>query len=312
MPLPIPDPIESGYTTGTRVPLYWARYGAAGAPKLLVLHGGPGAHHDYLLPQMLALGERHELIFYDQRGGGRSRGDDPHPVTWRTHVDDLSLVAGELDVDPLSIVGYSWGALLALLYTLEAVRSRALRHPRRLLLISPAPVSRQLRAEFEQALAERSRAPAIQKMREELANSGLRERDPDAYRQRAFELSVAGYFADPRRAVELTPFRVMGKVQASVWESLGDFDLAPELDLVRCPGLVVHGRQDPIPPASAQLVAEKMGVRLVSLDDCGHVPYVEQPERLFEATSAFLSDTDELLAASGAAPGGGGGGASGG
>ena len=45
---PIPAPRESGMTTGGTVPLYWATWGPAGAPRLLVLHGGPGAHHDYL------------------------------------------------------------------------------------------------------------------------------------------------------------------------------------------------------------------------------------------------------------------------
>ena len=50
---PIPPPRTDGYTTTTPVPLYWAAYGPEGAPQLLVLHGGPGAHHDYLLPQML-------------------------------------------------------------------------------------------------------------------------------------------------------------------------------------------------------------------------------------------------------------------
>ena len=67
MPLPIPAPASSGHTSRTTVPLFWCRYGEPGAPPLLVLHGGPGASHDYLLPQMLELAKRHELIFYDQR-----------------------------------------------------------------------------------------------------------------------------------------------------------------------------------------------------------------------------------------------------
>src|SRR4051812_27855986 len=112
---PIPAPRESGFTRSTAVPLYWARYGLDGAPILLVLHGGPGAHHDYLLPQLLALADQHELVFYDQRGGGRSKTDDRAPITWQTHVADLDQVIGELRVDPVSLIGYSWGGLLALL-----------------------------------------------------------------------------------------------------------------------------------------------------------------------------------------------------
>ena len=113
---PIPPPREDGRTTTTPVPLYWCAYGQVGAPRLLVLHGGPGAHHDYLLPQMLRLAdEGYELVLYDQRGGGRSRTDDRAPVTWRTHVDDLALVGRELGLEGRPVVGYSWGALLALL-----------------------------------------------------------------------------------------------------------------------------------------------------------------------------------------------------
>src|ERR671923_1733576 len=106
---PIPPPRTSGFTKTTPVPLYWAAYGPEGAPRLLVLHGGPGAHHDYLLPQMLALAASHRLVFYDQRGGGRSKTDDRAPIAWRTHVEDARRIARELALDPLDIVGYSWG-----------------------------------------------------------------------------------------------------------------------------------------------------------------------------------------------------------
>ena len=130
-------------------------------------------------------------------------------------------------------------------------------------------------------------------MREELAASGLRERDPDAYRQRAFELAVAPYFADPANAHNLTPFRVTGRVQASVWESLGDdYNLLRDLTPMGFPTLFVHGRDDPIPMASSIEGAKAMGAELVLLDDCGHVPYVEQPGRLFASLDSFLATTD--------------------
>ena len=98
--------------------LYHTAYGPEDAPRLLVLHGGPGASHDYLLPQMLELASDYRLIFYDQRGGGRSRAEDRTPVTWRTHVEDLAALVRELSLEPLTLVGYSWGGLLALLYSI--------------------------------------------------------------------------------------------------------------------------------------------------------------------------------------------------
>ncbi len=289
---PVPPPRASGYTSTTPVPLYWAEYGDPGAPPLLLLHGGPGASHDYLLPQMLELAEEHRVVCYDQRGGGRSRHDDDRePIGWRDQVGDVGRVAAELGVAPLSIVGYSWGGLLALLYAIEAKLGAVSPAPVRLALIDPAPVTSAMREQFEREFARRQAGPEVAALRDELARSGLRERDPDAYRQRAFELSVAGYFADPRRARDLTPFRVTGRVQQSIWASLGTFDLLPELDGLHLPAFVAHGRQDPIPLASSEAVARALGTACIVLEDCGHVPYVEQPAALFPPLRSFLRET---------------------
>ena len=251
---------------------------------------------------MLDLAEDHELVFYDQRGGGKSRTDDPSPITWETHVEDLAAVAKELAFDPLEIIGYSWGGLLAMLYSIVArgavprspfppsvPTASRLPLPASLVLIDPAPITRKHREQFEMEFSRRQQGPVIQTLRAELAASGLRERDPDAYRQRGFELSVAGYFADPARAHDLTPFRVVGRVQQSVWSSLGDFDLTSPLTHVGIPALIVHGREDPIPLESSEVAARALGARLVILDHCGHVPYVEQPQSLFGAVRDFVT-----------------------
>ena len=290
---PIPAPRTSGFTSTTPIPLYWAAYGREGAPRLLALHGGPGAHHDYLLPQMLELADQYALVFYDQRGGGRSKTDDRTPITWRTNVEDLDRVVGELHLDPLTLVGYSWGGLLAILYSIEAAGGRTQHRPTRLVLIDPAPVTRAYRDDFEREFQRRQSDASVGKLRAELASSGLRESDPEAYRQRAFELSVAGYFADPAATHDLTPFRVTGRVQQSVWESLGDYDLlAPgQLDSIAIPTLIIHGRQDPIPLASSEAAANAMGAKLVVIEDSGHVPYVEKPQALFTAVRDFLART---------------------
>ncbi|HEU5173345.1 MAG TPA: alpha/beta fold hydrolase [Gemmatimonadaceae bacterium] len=290
---PIPAPRSEGFTRGTPFPLYWAGYGTEGAPPLLVLHGGPGASHDYLLPQLLRLdtvanGGR-DLLFYDQRGGGRSRHDeDRAPIGWQEQAADVGRVIEEFGLESPRIVGYSWGGLLALLYALEATEGRLGPVPEQIILIDPAPLSRHYRDSFEAEFARRQKSPAVEQLRAELAESGLRERDPDAYRQRVFELSVAGYFADPARARDLTPFRVVGRVQQGVWSSLGDFDLVPRLSRLRIPSVVVHGRQDPIPLESSEAGAQALGAELFVIEDCGHVPYVEQPDQLFRVLAPFV------------------------
>jgi len=257
---------------------------------LLVLHGGPGAHHDYLLPQMLHLAERYDLLFYDQRGGGRSKPNMSDHIDATTHLTDLAAVIAEFSLASPSIVGYSWGGMLALLYLISTERDPTLPKPARLALIDPAPLKREYRRRFEAEFAARQNGPRITAMRDELAASDLRLRDPDAYRQRTFELAVAAYFADPARAQDLTPFRVSARVLESVWESLGaEYDIIADLPSARCPTLFVHGRDDPIPVASSSEAAQVMHADLVVLDDCGHVPYVEQPGKLFAALDQFLA-----------------------
>jgi proline iminopeptidase len=252
-------------------------------PPVVVLHGGPGAHHDYLLPGFDRLAHGRTLIYYDQRGGGRSPVSRDVPVGWREQVADLEALREQWGLQQLAIVGYSWGGLLALLYALE--------HPDRvshLALVSPAPCWRAARAEFEARFAARSAAPRIADLRAEVMSSGLKERDPDAYRRRMFELSVAGYFHDPGKVRDLTPFRVTGRTQQEVWESLGDFDLRPRLGSLRVPAVVLHGDDDPIPVESAEVLANGLGAPFHLLADCGHAPQVEAVDRMAKLLDGFL------------------------
>src|SRR2546422_2009122 len=123
-------------------------------PPVVVLHGGPGAHHDYLLPQYDLLARRRTLLYYDQRGGGRSPVGRDTPVGWREHVADLEALRRHWSIDRLTLLGYSWGGLLALLYWLE--------HPEqveRLALLSPAPPRVAGRARFRRRLPARLAGP---------------------------------------------------------------------------------------------------------------------------------------------------------
>ncbi|HEU4827749.1 MAG TPA: alpha/beta fold hydrolase [Gemmatimonadales bacterium] len=264
------------------VQLFERRVG--GGPAAVVLHGGPGAHHDYLLPGFDALAAGRTLIYYDQRGGGRSAVAREVPVGWKEHVADLEALRVLWRIERLPLVGYSWGALLALLY--------AVHHPdrvERLVLISPAPAWREARARFEAIFAERNTAPELQAQRRELRESGLRERDPQAYQKRLFELSVVPYFHDAALAQNLTPFRVTGRTQQEVWESLGDYDLRPALRALRLPATVVHGDSDPIPADLAQATADSLGADFHLLERCGHVPYVERFDEFVRIAGGALS-----------------------
>lgn len=263
------------------VTLFTRRIG--GGPTVIVVHGGPGAQHDYLLPQYDALAPGRALQYYDQRGGGRSPVDRDTSVDWEAHVDDLDALRASWGLKQVTLLGYSWGGLLAMLY--------ATRHPStvaRLALVCPAPARAADRRRFEAAFAARSRAPALVAAREALQASDLRTRDPEAYRRRLFELSVAGYFHDPERVHELTPFRITGRTQQAVWDSLGDYDLHDALRELRVPSLVLAGRDDPIPLDTAEATARSLHADLVVFDESGHCPHVEEPARFASTLDAWL------------------------
>jgi proline iminopeptidase len=272
---------------GSGVRLYTRRTGSG--PAVVVLHGGPGAHHDYLLPQYdrLAGSRRRTLLYYDQRGGGRSPVSRETPVGWREHVADLEALRRHWALEQLTLLGYSWGGLLGVLYALE--------HPdrvARLALVSSAPVTARWRREFERRLAARMADPWITRARAELTGSGLAQSDPERYRRLAFALSVAGYFHDPSRAKELTPFRVTARTQHAVWESLGDYDLRDRLRSVLPKGkapraVVVHGVYDPMPIESARETAGLLDTGVIELAT-GHAPHVEATEDFERALDGFL------------------------
>lgn len=252
-------------------------------PPAVVLHGGPGADHGYLLPGFDALADGRELIYYDQRGGGRSPVARDVPVGWRDHVADLEALREIWGLQRLALVGYSWGGLLAQLYATE--------HPdrvERLALVSPAPSWRAARDEFERRFAERNLAPALEAERRALRETGLRERDPQAYERRLFELAVVPYFYDPAKARELTAFRVVGRTQQEVWRSLGDYDLRPALQRLRLPAFVLHGENDPIPIEASRETAGRLRAELHALGRCGHCPHVERPDEFRRLVDAFL------------------------
>ena len=80
-------PQQEGFVDAHGVLIYYVAFGT-GSP-LVVLHGGPGASHDYFLPYLLPLARTHRLIFIDERGSGRSqRLQDASLYTVEAMVED--------------------------------------------------------------------------------------------------------------------------------------------------------------------------------------------------------------------------------
>jgi proline iminopeptidase len=128
------DPSESHIPVGNAS--LHARVIGRGQP-VIVLHGGPDFDHGYLLPDLDRLKDGFRLIYYDQRGRGRSADRvRPTDVTLASDVEDVDKVRRHFRLDAPALLGHSWGAVLALEY--------ALRHPTHvshLIVMNPAPAS---------------------------------------------------------------------------------------------------------------------------------------------------------------------------
>src|SRR5713226_6724380 len=104
-------------------------------PPMIVLHGGPDFDSGYLLPDLDRWADAFRLIYYDQRGRGRSaEGVLPENVSLASDVEDIERVKRHFHLKSPTLLGHSWGAVLALEY--------ALQHPKgvsRIILMNPAP-----------------------------------------------------------------------------------------------------------------------------------------------------------------------------
>jgi proline iminopeptidase len=110
--------MQEGFVDAHSVLIYYKIIGH-GAPLMLV-HGGPGASHDYLLPYVLPLARTNQLIFIDERGSGRSEKlEDAKLYTVENMVEDVEAVRQALHLGKISLLGHSYGGVLAQAYALK-------------------------------------------------------------------------------------------------------------------------------------------------------------------------------------------------
>ena len=86
----------------------------------MIVHGGPGASHDYFLPYLLPLARHNKVVFIDERGSGRSQKlEDPSGYTIENMVEDVEGVRQALGLGKISLLGHSYGGALAQAYALK-------------------------------------------------------------------------------------------------------------------------------------------------------------------------------------------------
>ena len=267
---------------------------------LIVLHGGPDFDQGYLLPELDQLADGYRLIYYDQRGRGKSADNvRPEDVTLASDVDDLDKVRQHVKLDAPVLLGHSWGSVLALEF--------ALRHPRlvsHLVLMNPAPASAtQVAALRRSYLAQLG--SDMDRQRAITAGAAYKEGDPDAvaarYRihfkhalQRPADYEklmarMSAGFRSQGKAGILKAWAIEDRLYRDTWQAPG-YDLLPRLRALRIPTLVIVGEHDFIPPAIATEIAHALpDATLITIPGCGHFAYLECGPAVRKALNDFFS-----------------------
>lgn len=294
---PAAAPGEGYVDGGDGVLLHYRVWGSAG-DTVVVLHGGAGLDSGYLAPDLEPLSESHVLIFYDQRGAGRSTlVSDAASLHIDRHVADVDAVRRHFGIERVALLGHSWGSLLASRY--------ARVHPdrvSRLVIHSPAPLRR---SPYWDGLVPHVTRWMDAETRAELDERNAARRDPGKDPRAAcrgfWELFFPGYFYDPLDRATLERSRAdfctaqdaalrNGLVAGPLtWESIGEWDWREDFREVRAPVLVITGTRDIFPEEAMREWAEAFPEsRLVLLERAGHYPHVERPEAFFSIVRAFL------------------------
>jgi proline iminopeptidase len=265
-----------------------------GPDTVMVLHGGPGLHSAYLLEPLRPLAPRRTLIFYDQRGRGRS---DPPPdslgYSAAQDVADLESVRRFFHLERFTVIGHGWGAGLAALYAVD--------HPdrvSRLLLISPMFPRGDYLWDLTMHHADGRDTSALEGLMAARV-AGLDTSDPVRFcrqywgamvsptpiKDRSVVRRLSGTICDAPasalRRVELINRRING--------SLGGWDWHGRLAAIHAPVLVVQARGAETWLASArEWVASLPDARLAVIGSIPQFPWLDGGSRFITTAGRFL------------------------
>ena len=264
----------------------WTTPPVAGVPPLVCVNGGLLYDHSLLWPALSPLAATRQLVFYDQRGRGKT-GAPPGAQGARIEHDagDIPALREALGISQWDLLGHSWGGAIAML---GAERDQA--GTRALVLVCPVGITSAWMPAVDQAALPRL-TPAERAILERYPPAALAEDDPGVHSSHSRALYPA-WFADRSLAELFAPPRAVSVTGAAVAARLRreGYDWTLLLSALRIPTLVLQTERDLLPSGAARGVAEALPqARLVELRDSGHMPFWETPERFFKLVESFLS-----------------------
>lgn len=259
---------------------------------LLVLHGGPGMFHDYLVPHFEKLANNYQIIFYDQRGCGKTEfPKDTSTINTLNFVEDLEAIRNHLKIEKMNLVGHSWGAALAISYGKKYSANL-----NKLVLISPAPSNS---AYFDQMFKNMQHKRTDKDTKELVKLMSSREfekREPATF-VKAIALGDNVNLANQETVDELYKPMTFTKANAnnlllvnSIMEkTFFEYDITEGIDVINCPTLIIVGDLDNVPFASNQILQESLNARMEVLKPACHYPFFETPKEFNNAVKSFIS-----------------------
>jgi len=295
-------PIRDGFVDANGVMIYYMSTGR-GQP-LIILHGGPGASHDYFLPYLLPLAKYNRVIFIDERGSGRSQKlENPSGYTIENMVEDVEAVRQALGLGKISLLGHSYGGALAQAYALKYQRN--LSH---LILASTWSSTVAMNQVFVRM--KQNMTPELRDRIDKLEAQGLFGHGKDYEKNRyTNEYMIAawgeGYFPyvyhnhpDPNYD-PIAAGNMSWDLYREMWGEHGEFiidgnlksvEYTKRLPGIKVPTLILVGEHDECDPSLSQPMHQKIaGSKLMILPNAGHMTFVDQTGMFIKAVHGFLS-----------------------
>ena len=280
------DVPESGQMFhGKNVTLYYEVRGSTAGTPLFVVNGGPGFDHTYVHCSAAwdVLARRRRVLFYDQRGNGRSPALKPgQSCTLADQIDDLDGLRAHLGFNRIDLIGHSWGGYLVMAY--------AARHPDRIahLIIcdSAAPKWQETVFLFKDIYPEATERQQAVAFAEELGDTAAVKVDLREY------MGLLFYSPEKRDQflAKASSYKYTRSVNAALNTDLARYDLNPELPKFRFPTLVLTGRFDiNVAPSVAWKIHKAIpGSEFTVFEKSGHIPYFEESDAFVARVEAFL------------------------
>jgi proline iminopeptidase len=299
--------IDEGFVDANGVMIFYETFGK-GEP-LMIVHGGPGATHDYFLPYLLPLARNNRLIFIDERGSGRSQKiEKTSDYTVENMVEDVEAVRKELNLGKISLLGHSYGGVLAQAYALKYQEN--LTH---LVLCSTFHSTKQMNEVFKKML--KKMTPELRTRIEKMEKAGLFGHGKDFEKNRyTAEYMIAswgeGYFPylyqnhpDPNYD-PIANGNTAWDLYREMWGSDGEFiidgnlksvEYADRLSAIKVPTLITAGDNDECDPSlSREMNGKIAGSKLVIFPKSGHMTFVDQPALFISTIDDFINTKKKL------------------